>query len=57
MKQEKPRKSSLEREVIIAVSVLYLLMMGALLAIHYLQPSGQAGVTSSSSPSHAGEAR
>ena len=52
MKKEKRTKSSLEREVIIAVSILYLLIMGAVLAIHYMQPTGQATVTSSPSPSH-----
>lgn len=52
MKKQSRNRSSLEREVIIAVSVLYLLIMGALLAIHYMQPAGQKTVTSSPSPSH-----
>lgn len=50
MKQEKKKHSSLENEVIVAVTVLYLLMMGVFLTIHYAQPAGQATV--SSSPSH-----
>lgn len=44
--------SSLEREVIGAVVILYLLISGALLAIHYLQPGGTGTTTSSTSPSH-----
>jgi hypothetical protein len=44
--------SSLEREVIGAVVILYLLISGALLAIHYLQPGGRETTTSSTSPSH-----
>lgn len=50
MKQEKKKHSSLENEVIVAVTVLYLLMMGVFLVIHYAQPAGQ--VTVSSSLSH-----
>jgi hypothetical protein len=42
----------LEREVIFSTVILYLLICGALIAVHYLQPSGQETVTSSSSPSH-----
>lgn len=42
----------LEREVIFSTVMLYLLICGALLAVHHLQPAGQETVTSSSSPSH-----
>lgn len=45
-------KTSLEREVILAVTILYALICAVLLAIHYLQPAGQETVTSSTSPSH-----
>ncbi|HAI58690.1 MAG TPA: hypothetical protein DCM32_02270 [Xanthomonadaceae bacterium] len=47
------RASSLENEVILAVVALYLLISGALLAIHHLQPEGTATQSSSTSPSHA----
>lgn len=57
MKDKKRNHSSLEREVITAVTILYLLIMGALLAIHYMQPAGQETVTSSPSPTHAPEKR
>lgn len=46
------KKSNLEQEVIVAVVILYLLIMGAMLAIHHLQPAGQETKTSSTSPSH-----
>lgn len=42
----------LEREVIFSTVMLYLLICGALIAVHYLQPAGQETATSSSSPSH-----
>lgn len=48
----KRRSSSLEREVIAAVVFLYVLVSGAMLAIHYLQPGGPDTKTSSTSPSH-----
>jgi hypothetical protein len=57
MKDKKRNHSSLEREVITAVTILYLLIMGALLAIHYMQPAGQETTTSSPSPTHAPENR
>ncbi|MBA2411780.1 MAG: hypothetical protein H0V63_03010, partial [Burkholderiaceae bacterium] len=41
------RRRSLEREIIIAVVVLYLLITGVMVAVHYLQPVGQATATSS----------
>jgi hypothetical protein len=46
------KKSSLEREVITAVTILYALICAAMLATHYLQPGDQETVTSSTSPSH-----
>jgi len=42
----------MEREVIFSVIALYLLIMFAMLAIHYLQPAGTETQTSSMSPSH-----
>lgn len=42
----------LEREVIFSTVMLYLLICGALIAVHYLQPAGQQTTTSSPSPSH-----
>ena len=51
----KPRKrnsSTLEREVIVAVIILYALICATMLSIHYLQPAGQETKTSSTSPSH-----
>jgi hypothetical protein len=44
--------SSLEREVIGAVVILYLLISGAMFAIHSLQPAGRETKSSSTSPSH-----
>lgn len=44
---------SLETEVIAAVVILYLVICGVMLGIHWMQPPGQETVTSSSSPSHA----
>lgn len=46
------RRRSLEREIIIAVVVLYLLITGVMVIVHYAQPSGQETATSSMSPSH-----
>lgn len=43
---------SLEREVIAAVVILYLVLSAVMLAIHYVQPAEQPTVTSSTSPSH-----
>lgn len=48
----KRKASNLEREVINAVMILYALICIAMLAIHYLQPAGQATGTSSTSPAH-----
>ncbi|MEK6210193.1 MAG: hypothetical protein AABM64_07455 [Pseudomonadota bacterium] len=46
------RRRSLEKEIIIAVVVLYSLVAGMMVAVHYMQPSGQETATSSISPSH-----
>jgi hypothetical protein len=46
------RRRSLEREIIIAVIVLYLMITGVMVTVHYMQPAGQATATSSTSPSH-----
>lgn len=43
---------TLEREVITSTIALYLLICGALFAVHHFQPPGQETTTSSSSPSH-----
>ncbi|MDP9195512.1 MAG: hypothetical protein M3O22_01900 [Pseudomonadota bacterium] len=50
--EKEKRRYSLEREVILAVLVLYGAMSLILLAIHYLQPEGTTTVTSSPSPAH-----
>jgi hypothetical protein len=47
-----PRHRSLEREIIIAVIVLYLMITGVMVTVHYMQPAGQETATSSTSPSH-----
>ncbi|HJR72169.1 MAG TPA: hypothetical protein VJ806_00855 [Luteimonas sp.] len=52
-----PKKSRLENEVILAVVILYILLSGALLAIHFAMPTGTQTVTSSTSPSHGEDAR
>lgn len=46
------RKARLENEVILAVVVLYLMLSGALLGIHFAMPTDTETVTSSTSPSH-----
>ncbi len=46
------RRRSLEREIIIAVIVLYLMITGVMVTVHYIQPLGQETATSSRSPSH-----
>lgn len=51
-KSLKRKASNLEREVINAVMILYALICIVMLAIHYLQPIGQATETSSTSPAH-----
>lgn len=53
MSRPRNRKaSSLEREVIVAVVVLYALICTVMLAIHYLQPAERATRSSSTSPAH-----
>jgi hypothetical protein len=52
MRKQRTPSASLEREVIVAVVALYLLLSGAMLGIHYLQPAGIETETSSTSPSH-----
>jgi hypothetical protein len=52
MKKQHKKPVSLEREVIISVTILYLLISGAVLAIHFLQPAERQTVTSSTSLSH-----
>ena len=52
MRKPRTASASLEREVIVAVVALYLLLSGAMLGIHYLQPAGTETETSSMSPSH-----
>ena len=44
--------SSLEREVIAAVVILYVVLSAVMLAIHYIQPRDAETKTSSTSPSH-----
>jgi hypothetical protein len=51
-KRMKRNSSNLEREVIVAVVILYGLICATMLSIHYLQPAGQETKTSSTSPSH-----
>ena len=36
-----PRRRSLEREIIIAVIVLYLMITGVMVTVHYIQPRGR----------------
>lgn len=52
----KPHRSSgLEREVITAVVVLYLVLSGAMLIVHFVLGGDEVrpSITSSTSPSHA----
>lgn len=51
------RRVSLEREIIIAVIVLYLMITGVMVTVHYTQPAGQSTTTSSTSPSHESSGR
>lgn len=51
MRKPRDPSANLEREVIVAVIVLYLLICTAMLAIHYLEPGGPETKTSSMSPS------
>ncbi len=56
MRKRRNSSADLEREVILSVIILYVLICVAMIGIHYLQPGGTATVTSSSSPSHADRA-
>lgn len=51
MKKPRNPSASLEREVILAVVILYVLICAVMLAVHYLEPGGPVTVTSSTSPS------
>lgn len=53
MRKRRNSSADLEREVILSVIILYVLICAAMIGIHYAQPGGVATVTSSSSPSHA----
>lgn len=54
MQPRKPQRPhrSIEREIILAVVVLYVLIAGVMIIVHYAQPKGQPTATSSQSPSH-----
>lgn len=56
MRKRRNASADLEREVILSVIILYVLICAAMIGIHYLQPGGTATSTSSSSPSHADRA-
>lgn len=56
MRKRRNSSADLEREVILSVIILYVLICAAMIGIHYLQPGGTATVTSSSSLSHADRA-
>lgn len=51
MKKPRNPSASLEREVILAVVILYVLICAVMLAVHYLEPGGPVTATSSMSPS------
>lgn len=51
-KYKRQHRSSLENEIITAVVILYLFIATVMVTMHYIQPSGQETVTSSTSPSH-----
>ena len=51
MKKSRDPSASLEREVILAVVILYVLICAVMLAIHYAEPGGPETTTSSMSPS------
>jgi hypothetical protein len=56
MRKSRNPSANLEREVIVAVIVLYLIICAAMLGIHYWQPGGSATETSSTSPAHEAQA-
>lgn len=51
MRKRRNSSADLEREVIVSVIILYVLICAAMIGIHYLRPGGAA--TSTSSPVHA----
>lgn len=51
MKKPRDPSASLEREVILAVVILYVLICAVMLAVHFLEPGGARTQTSSTSPS------
>ncbi len=51
MKKPSNPSASLEREVILAVVILYLGICAVMLALHFIAPGGPAAATSSTSPS------
>lgn len=51
MKKRRDPSASLEREVILAVVILYVGICAVMLGLHYLEPGGSATATSSMSPS------
>lgn len=51
MKKPPNPSASLEREVILAVVILYLGICAVMLGLHFMEPSGPATSSSSMSPS------
>lgn len=51
MKKPRNPSASLEREVILAVIILYVLICAVMLGLHFLAPGGVETTTSSTSPS------
>lgn len=51
MKKPRNPSASLEREVILAVIILYVLICAVMLGLHFLAPGGVKTTTSSTSPS------
>lgn len=51
MKKPRNPSASLEREVILAVIILYVLICAVMLGLHFLAPGGAETTTSSTSPS------
>lgn len=51
-KHKHQHRPSLENEIITAVVILYLFIAAVMVTMHYIQPSGQETVTSSTSPAH-----
>jgi hypothetical protein len=51
-KWKRPRRQSMENEVIIAVVLLYVIIAAVMVIVHYIQPPGQETISASTSPSH-----